>query len=51
LSTLFLRIQMPVILSFFNTRDLYCRCAAHAQSNWWWRDLFQIIRSKENHKI
>jgi len=25
---------MPVILSFFNTRDLYCRCASHTQSNW-----------------
>jgi len=34
LSTLFLRIQIPVILSFLNTRDLYCRCAAHTQSNW-----------------
>jgi len=34
LSTLyFLRIQMPVILSFFNTRDLYCRCASHAQTD------------------
>jgi len=20
---------MPVILTFFNIRDLYCRCAAH----------------------
>jgi len=29
----FLRIQMPVILSFLNTRDLCCRCAAHSQSN------------------
>jgi len=25
---------MPVILTFFNTRDLYFSCAAHAQSNW-----------------
>jgi len=25
---------MPVILSFFNTRDLYFRCAAHTRSNW-----------------
>jgi len=25
---------MPVILSFFNTRDLYFRCAAYTQSNW-----------------
>jgi len=25
---------MPVILSFFNTRDLCSRCAAHTQSNW-----------------
>jgi len=27
---------MPVILSFFNSRDLYCRCAAHRAhlSNW-----------------
>jgi len=30
----FLRIQTPVILSFFNTRDLYLRYAAHTQSNW-----------------
>jgi len=29
-----MRIQMPVILTFFNTRDLYSRCAAHTQSNW-----------------
>jgi len=34
LATIFLRIQMPVIPSFFNTRDTYCRCAAYAQSNW-----------------
>jgi len=27
-------IQMPVIFTFFNTRDLYSRCAAHTQSNW-----------------
>jgi len=46
----FLRIQMPVILSFLNTRDLYFKCAAHTKSNWWWRDLFQIVRSRENHK-
>jgi len=26
--------QMPVILTFFNTRDLYSRCAEHTQSNW-----------------
>jgi len=25
---------MPVILTFFNTKDLYCRCAAHTQSSW-----------------
>jgi len=25
---------MPVIFSFFNTRGIYCRCAAHTQSNW-----------------
>jgi len=25
---------MPVILSFFNARDLYSKCAAHTQSNW-----------------
>jgi len=30
----FLRIQIPVILSFLNTRDLCCRWAAHSQSNW-----------------
>jgi len=33
----FLRIQMPVIFRFFNTRDLLYtlgRCAAHPQSNW-----------------
>jgi len=28
----FLRIQMPVILSFFNARDLHSRCAAHTQT-------------------
>jgi len=27
LSTLALRIEMSVILTFFNTRDLYSRCA------------------------
>jgi len=42
---------MPVILNFFNTRDLHSRCAAHTQSNWWWCDLFQIVRSRENHKV
>jgi len=26
------------------------RCAIHTQSNWQWRDLFQIMRSRENHK-
>jgi len=25
---------MPVILTFFNTRDLYTKCAAHTQWNW-----------------
>jgi len=25
---------MPVILAFFNTRDLYSWCAAHIQPNW-----------------
>jgi len=25
---------MPVILAFFNTRDLHSRCATHTQSNW-----------------
>jgi len=29
LSTLVLCIQMPVNLNFFNTRDLYCKCAVH----------------------
>jgi len=30
----FLRIQMPVILTFFNTiKDLYSRCAVRTQSN------------------
>jgi len=33
LSTLALRIKMQVILTFFNTTDLYSRCAAHTQSN------------------
>jgi len=23
-----------VIFTFFNTKDLYFRCAAHTQSNW-----------------
>jgi len=26
--------QIPVILTFFNTRDMYSRCAAHTQSTW-----------------
>jgi len=26
-------IEMPVILTFFSTRDLYSRCAIHTQSN------------------
>jgi len=30
----FLRIQIPVILTFFNTRDLYSKCAACTQLNW-----------------
>jgi len=30
----FLRIAMPVILTFFNTMDLYTRCAVHTQWNW-----------------
>jgi len=37
LSTLILRIQMPVILTFFNTMQgpiAYSRCVAHTQSNW-----------------
>jgi len=34
LSTLILPIQMPVILSFFSTRDLYSRCTTHTQSTW-----------------
>jgi len=33
-NTKFVRIQMPVILTLFNTKDLYSRCAAHTQSNW-----------------
>jgi len=36
--------------AFFNTMDLHSRCAAHTQSNWWWCGLFQIVRSRENHK-
>jgi len=40
---------MPVILTFFNARDSYSRCAAHSQSSWW-RIFFQIVRSRENHK-
>jgi len=31
---LFLRIQIPTILSFFNTRVLHFRFAARTQSNW-----------------
>jgi len=34
LSILIVRIQMPVILSLSNTRDLHFRCVAHTQSNW-----------------
>jgi len=30
----FLRIQTPIIRSFFNTRGLYFRCGARTQSNW-----------------
>jgi len=33
-STVVLRIQMPAILTFFNTRDLYSRRTPHTQSNW-----------------
>jgi len=29
----FLRLQMSVILTFFNTRDLYSKCSVHIQSN------------------
>jgi len=25
-------------------QGLYFRCAAHTQSNWWWRVLFQMVR-------
>jgi len=25
---------MPVIPTFFNTRDICCRCAAQTQSSW-----------------
>jgi len=25
---------MPVIIAFFNTRDLHSRCTVHTQSNW-----------------
>jgi len=28
----------------------YTRCAAETQPNWQWRDIFQIVRSRENHK-
>jgi len=45
-----LHIQMSVILNFFNTKDLYSGCAPHTQSNWYWRDLFQIVQSSENCK-
>jgi len=41
---------MPVIVTFFNNRDLYSRFAAHTQPNWQWRGLFQIVRPRENHK-
>jgi len=41
---------MPVLFTVFNTRDLYSRCVAHIQSNWQWRDLFQSVRSRKNHK-
>jgi len=34
LSILIFTIEMPVILSLFNTRILYVRCAAPTQSNW-----------------
>ena len=27
-----------------------CWCATHSQSNWWWRDFFQIVRCRERHK-
>jgi len=30
-------------------QGLYSRCATHTQSNWQWRDLFQIVRSRKNH--
>jgi len=50
LSTLILRIQMPVIVSFFITRVFFSRCTAHVQSNWLWRDLFQTVGSRENYK-
>ena len=30
----FLRAQILVIPTFFNTSNLYSRCAAHNQSNW-----------------
>jgi len=44
-------IEMPVILTFFSTRDLYSRCAIHTQSNWLLRDFFQMVQSRENGKI
>jgi len=25
-------------------------CAAHTQSNWYWRDFLQIMQSRENHR-
>jgi len=30
----FARIKMLVIRTFFNTKDLYSKCAVHTQSNW-----------------
>jgi len=33
-STFFLCIQIPVIFTFFSTKDPYSRCAARTQSNW-----------------
>jgi len=31
LSTVVVRIKMPVILAFFNIRDIHSRCAAQTQ--------------------
>ena len=47
LTTLVLSIQMPVILTFFNTRDLYSRVLRTPTGS---DDFFQIMRSTENHK-